>query len=215
MRKLLSIIMSIAVAVALLTGSIALPIIVRPFYYAHIEPLELERKSGLTREEIIVAYDEVLDFCTGVTDEFSAGVLPFSESGASHFADCRKLFILDFAVFGTAMLVIAAIKLMERKVPIHRFKEHSPSFYGAVGIGAVLAAAGVLAAADFDRAFVVFHSLFFPGKDNWIFSAAQDPVIRIMPEAFFRNCALLILAALLCAAAVIIFADMKKRKRVS
>lgn len=214
MRKLLSIIMSIAVAAALLTGSIALPIVVRPFYHAHIEPLALEQKSGLARGEIIRAYDEVLDFCTGVTDEFSAGVLPFSESGASHFADCRRLFVLDFAIFGAAMLVIAAIKLIRRRVPVHSFRGHSPSFYGAVGMGAALAAVGVLAAMDFDRAFVVFHSLFFPGKDNWIFSAAEDPVILLMPEVFFRNCALLILAALLCTGAVIVFADIK-RKRVS
>ena len=49
--------MSLAVALVLLTGSVALPILVRPFYYAHIEPLGLERKSGLSREEIVRAYD--------------------------------------------------------------------------------------------------------------------------------------------------------------
>lgn len=39
MNKLLSVIMSIAVALALLTGSIAAPILIRPFYYAQIQPL--------------------------------------------------------------------------------------------------------------------------------------------------------------------------------
>lgn len=94
-NKLPAIVMSIAVALAILTGSIAVPIIIRPFYYAQIDPLELERSSGLSREEIIEAYDEVLDYCIGASDEFSAGVLPFSESGSAHFADCRSLFILD------------------------------------------------------------------------------------------------------------------------
>ena len=79
-NKLPAIVMSIAVALAILTGSIALPIIIRPFYYAQIDPLELERSSGLSREEIIEAYDEVLDYCIGASDEFSAGVLPFSEA---------------------------------------------------------------------------------------------------------------------------------------
>ena len=99
MNKLLSVIMSIAVAAALLTGSIAAPICLRSFYYAHIGPLELEEKSGLSENEIRQAYDEVLDYCTGKSDEFSAGVLPFSADGAAHFADCRELFILDFRVF--------------------------------------------------------------------------------------------------------------------
>ena len=71
MAKILSVLMSLAVALVLLTGSIALPILVRPFYYAHIEPLGLERKSGLSREEIVRAYDEVLDFCVGARSEFS------------------------------------------------------------------------------------------------------------------------------------------------
>ena len=54
---------------------------------------------------------------------------------------------------------------------------------------------GGLAALDFDRAFTVFHTIFFPGKDNWLFDPMTDPVILILPEAFFRSCAILILAA--------------------
>lgn len=106
-NKLPAIVMSIAVALAILTGSIAAPIIIRPFYYAQIDPLELERSSGLSREEIIEAYDEVLDYCIGVSGEFSAGVLPFSESGSAHFADCRTLFILDLWLFFGSMAAIA------------------------------------------------------------------------------------------------------------
>lgn len=101
--RLLSALMIAAVAIAILTGSIAAPIIIRPFYYAQIEPLELEQSSGLSREEIIEAYDEVLDYCIGASGEFSAGVLPFSESGSAHFADCRTLFILDLWLFFGSM----------------------------------------------------------------------------------------------------------------
>lgn len=208
MNKLLSAIMSICVALALLTGSIAVPIIVRPFYYAHIGPLGLEASSGLTREEIIEAYDEVLDFCIGASDEFSAGVLPFSESGASHFADCRVLFILDLVLFGVSMLIITALVIYSKKVrPLPRLRGHSAPFWGAVGMGGTLAVVGIAAATDFDRAFVVFHSLFFPGKDNWVFSSKTDPIITLMPEAFFRNCAILILAVLLISSFIIIVSD--------
>ena len=48
MNRLLSVIMSIAVAAALLTGSIAAPICLRDFYYAHIGPMRLVEKSGLS-----------------------------------------------------------------------------------------------------------------------------------------------------------------------
>ena len=69
---------------------------------------------------------------------------------------------------------------------------------------------GAAAATNFDRAFTVFHSLFFPGEDNWIFDPAQDPIITLMPEEFFRNCAELILAVLIAACAAIIIADKRK-----
>lgn len=208
--RLLSALMIAAVALALLTGSIAAPIIMRPFYYAQIEPLELEQSSGLSREEIIEAYDEVLDYCIGASDEFSAGVLPFSESGSAHFADCRRLFILDLWLFFGSMAAIALLKLYRRRHEIPRLRGHGAAFWGAAGIGAVLLVIGAAAATNFDRAFTMFHSLFFPGEDNWIFDPALDPIITLMPEEFFRNCAIFILAVLIAACAAIIIADKRK-----
>ena len=208
--RLLSVLMSIAVALAILTGSIAAPIIIRPFYYAQIEPLELEQSSNLSREEIIEAYDEVLDYCIGASDEFSAGVLPFSESGSAHFADCRRLFILDLWLFFGSMAAIALLKLYRRRHEIPRLLGHGAAFWGAAGIGAVLLVIGAAAATNFDRAFTMFHSLFFPSEDNWIFDPALDPIITLMPKEFFRNCAIFILAVLIAACAAIIIADKRK-----
>ena len=77
---------------------------------------------------------------------------------------------------------------------------------------AVIAA---LAAMDFDRAFVVFHKLFFPGKDNWIFDAETDAIINVLPEAFFRNCAILIVALLFLACILLLVLDARSRKRIT
>lgn len=212
MKKLLSVIMSIAVAAALLSGSIAAPILVRGFYYAQIDALELEEASGLSETEIRNAYDEVLDYCTGKSDEFSAGVLPFSDEGASHFADCRKLFILDFEIFGVSLLLIATLTVYRRRRGLHEFCGRSPAFWGAAGICGAICAAAALAATDFDRAFEVFHGIFFPGKDNWIFDPKLDPIIKLMPEAFFRNCAILIALLIALVSAIIIISDLRKKK---
>lgn len=212
MKKLLSVIMSIAVAAALLSGSIAAPILVRGFYYAQIDALELEEASGLSETEIRNAYDEVLDYCTGKSDEFSAGVLPFSDEGASHFADCRKLFILDFEIFGVSLLLIATLTVYRRRRGLHEFCGRSPAFWGAAGICGAICAAAALAATDFDRAFEVFHGIFFPGKDNWIFAPKLDPIIKLMPEAFFRNCAILIALLIALVSAIIIISDLRKKK---
>lgn len=210
MAKILSVLMSLAVALVLLTGSIALPILVRPFYYAHIEPLGLERKSGLSREEIVRAYDEVLDFCVGARSEFSAGVLPFSRSGAEHFADCRVLFIFDLSLFAGSAAAVGTLAVIRRKAPLHRFRGRGAGFWGAAGLCIVLGIVGVLAALDFDGAFTAFHSVFFPGKDNWLFDPAADPIITLMPVEFFRNCAILILAAVISSCTAVMLCARKK-----
>ena len=54
--KLLSVVLSVLIALVVLTGSIAVPLLCRPFYYAHIGPMGLE-DWGLSREEIETAYD--------------------------------------------------------------------------------------------------------------------------------------------------------------
>ena len=100
--KLLSIFLAAATACLVLSTSIAAPILCRPFYYAHIDAYALDDYTGLTTQEIRQAYDEMLDFCVGLEDEFSVGVLRWSESGKSHFEDVRKLFILDLAVMAVS-----------------------------------------------------------------------------------------------------------------
>ena len=72
---------AVITALAVLSGSVAVPILCRPVYYAHIGALHLE-EWGLTREEICRAYDQMLDFCLGLRPDFAAGVLRFSADGA-------------------------------------------------------------------------------------------------------------------------------------
>ena len=211
--KVLSLLQSVATALCVLTGSIAVPLLVRPFYHLHIGPLELEKASGLTAAQIRQAYGQVMDYCFGLRDTFAAGVLRFSEEGASHFADVRVLFILDLAVliFSAAVLLLLWFYCRHKAVELHRFGGHGPAFWGCVGLGAAFVVIGGLAATDFDRAFTIFHSIFFPGKDNWLFDPRYDPVINILPQEFFRNCAVLILAVLLISCTVLIVRDRRKK----
>lgn len=213
-QKILTFLTAVATALWVLTCSIAVPLLVRPFYALHITSLQLEESTGLTREQILEAYDDVMDYCLGLREDFAAGVLPFSADGAAHFADVQKLFLLDLWVLGISTLVLLILWLVRRRTGLRLLRpaQRGPAFWGCVGLGAAFLVVGALAATDFDRAFTVFHTLFFPGKDNWIFSPATDPVILILPQEFFRNCALLILGVLLALCALLIGLDFRKRK---
>ena len=213
--KPLSVILSVLIALVVLTGSVAVPLLCRSFYYAHIGPMGLE-DYGLPRGEIERAYNEMMDFCLGKREDFAAGALAFSQSGADHFADVRGLFLLNLrALKAAAALLLGAFVLCKvNHVRPHRFLDRGPGFWAAAGLGAAFLTVGGLAALNFDRAFVVLHSIFFPGKDNWMFDWQSDPIILFLPQDFFRNCAILILVLLLVWCVALLAADIWAKKRV-
>lgn len=109
MQKLWSYVAIPATALAVLTGSIAWVLLLRPFYYVQIAPLGVCDASGLTAAQARAAYSDVMDYCLGLRPDFAAGVLPFSAEGASHFADVRALFILDLAVLAVTLLFLLGL----------------------------------------------------------------------------------------------------------
>jgi len=210
--KSYTVLAAIVVALALLAGAIAVPILCRPFYYAHIGPLRLVERTGLTEEEIKTAFDEMMDYCVG-GEEFSTGALKWSESGKSHFTDVRFLFQMDLNVLACSLGLLMALAILSRS-PRRRLRAepvlgHGPAFWAGTGLGAVFLLTAILAAMDFDRAFAAFHALFFPGKDNWLFDPNLDQIINILPQAFFRNCAILILVILMAGCAALIAFDFR------
>lgn len=213
--KLLSLFTGVFTALLVLTASISAPLLCRPFYYAHIEALDLDGYTGLSVEQIKEAFDQVMDYCLGLRPDFAAGILPFSQSGASHFADVRVLFLLDLWVAAISLIALLVLFVVSRKRKLTPapLLGHGPGFWAAIGLGGLFLIVGALAATNFERAFVVFHSLFFPGKTNWLFDWRIDPIILLLPEDFFRNCAILILALLIFWCVVLIAADLLVQHR--
>ena len=212
--KAFSVLLVLLLALFAISASVAAPICIRPFYYAHIEALDMPEKTGWSREQIRQAFDDVMDFLLKGS-EFKTGDLLWSESGKTHFADCKVLFSLDLWIFGItgALLLIAWILYRRKKETPARLAGRGPSFWAAVLIFVLFGGFGAFAATDFDRAFTVFHKIFFPGKTNWVFDPRTDQIILVMPETFFRNCAILIGVLLLVFVLIYLFAGRKKAER--
>jgi integral membrane protein (TIGR01906 family) len=209
MKRVIPVIFAVALVLLVLTVSIGLPIYLRPFYYAHIDALELDQSSGFTNDQIRTAYHEVLDYLTLPGRPFGTGELAHSAEGAAHFADCKVLFDLNAVVLlGSAVVVIAIFLLRKRcKLPSLR----PAAFWAGVSALTLPVVVGSLAAVNFDRAFVIFHQIFFPGKDNWIFDYYADPIIRVLPQVFFMNCAILIGAGLILFSCALLWLGRKRK----
>lgn len=217
----LTVLFIIALVVFMITFSIGVPIYCRFLYYIQINTLNLPEKTGWSYEVIKEAYDDILNFCTLPGYPCMTGQLKLSESGAAHFADCKTLFDLNF----WAMLVSGIISLA--LILLNRFKVITfakPFGHGAYLIAAIAAVALpvivilLVFIVGFDAAFEAFHAIFFPGKTNWLFDWNEDQIIRVMPEEFFMNCAIIVAVALTVFSACIITADAviyRKRKKAA
>lgn len=215
--KSMTVLASVCLAVWILSTAIAMPILFRPFYYLHIDYLELPGISGKEAAQIEEAYNQVVDYCIGLSGEFSAGDFPFSQEGAQHFRDVRHLFQLDLVLLVLSVFVLGLLWLIckKRRVTAYRFFGFGPQFWASASLLTIFAVVSVLAALDFNSAFTIFHKLFFPGKDNWVFSYKTDPIIQVLPQVFFRNCALLILGVMVVLCVIFLCIDLKKRKKSS
>lgn len=212
---ILTIFFGIAFGLIIITFSIGLPIYCRFFYYAHISALDLESASGYTYQEIKQAYDCVLNYLTLPGFEFSTGVMPISKSATEHFMDTKVLFNLNLSVLIVSSVVVLTLLILNKKqvFSLVKIKGLFVGFYSAVFVLGLILILCVLVSLDFNQAFVIFHNVFFPGKDNWQFNPKVDHIIRVLPSRFFMNCAILIGASIiLISAVVIIFSIISKKK---
>lgn len=211
----LSVIFAVCLFFLIITFSIGLPIYCRFFYYLQIDSLGLEN-TGFTREQIRTAYDQVLDFLTLPFTEFGTGELSHTQDGAQHFYDCKKLFNLNACVFIVSAAACATLLILHKRrvIALCRPKGFSLGFYSAVCAIGLPLIIGLLAATDFDKAFVIFHKIFFHGKDNWIFNPMYDEIIKILPQEFFMNCAIFIGVGLFSICTGIITASAIRRTKL-
>ena len=227
----ISAVFAIAVAVLILTFSIGLPIYFRPFYYMQIDADEIRDmvmlyskhfdlgyiESDITEQTIRDAFDEVMDFLT-LGKEFGTGIFDYSESGKSHFEDCKILFDLNAAALIISALTVGAVLILEKKrvIRLARPFGFNMIFIASVGMLATFAVIGAAAAINFDAAFTVFHKILFPGKSNWYFDPCYDGIIFILTEEFFMACGLLILVSIvLLTTAAITYGVIDRKRRGS
>lgn len=210
----LTIILIFSLLILMITFSIGLPIYFRPFYYLHINGLKMVENTRWSYDVIKEAYDEVLDFLV-LNKPFGTGQLRYSSEGQSHFEDCKILFDLNFyCLLGSFIISVVIITLHKlKKIEIQKYFKFNPIFFSSIIAILIPLVVGILASIDFDRAFEVFHAIFFPGKDNWLFDPRTDQIIIVMPQEFFRNCAILIGSSLLIITITsIVVSIIRKRK---
>jgi integral membrane protein (TIGR01906 family) len=162
-----------------------------------INLLHIEADSGLSRAEIKQNYDALIDYSSPLfTGDLKFPTLPASESGLEHFIEVKNIFT-SFYILGAITLILGIIIIIYKA----KIKDFSYLLVSAITAIVLPLLLGIYMVIDFERAFVIFHKLFFR-NDYWMFDPVTDPVITILPEDFFMHCAIMIIGIVLIFCAV-------------
>ena len=166
----------------------------RPFFYTQIWYLNLPYWTNKTYAELKYCYDELMN-CLMFFDKFSLGdVFIYSEGAKEHFLQCRGLFLANNigCLLSFIGLIITQRMLSKKEFRLVKLKNFTLKSWNSFLLLLILIIALIWALIDFYSLFGLFHKIFFPGKDNYIFYPDVDPIINMFQEAFFINCAILI-----------------------
>lgn len=184
-----NILLTLILTLLILSFAVVATLNFRPLYYMDIHLLNISESSGIPENEIKENYDALISYNSALNnDELAFPSLAMSREGQIHFQEVKAIFVkVQYLLLITAILFLAGIYLNHKKRGNFRFLKYSSIL--SIVLPLVL---GALIALNWDTFFVTFHELFFD-NDFWIFDAAKDPVITILPDTFFMHCAIMIL----------------------
>lgn len=167
----------------LVSSAIAVTINFYPLYVWDIEHLDILAFTSVSKETLIASYHQLLQFLNlpWVT-ELNLVHFPMSISGYQHFVEVKQLFLLNHLVW-LVTTPVSLYYLWQLKKDRRGYRLVRP-FQWAIGLPVFL---GTIMALGFDTFFVTFHEIFFR-NDAWLFDPVTDPIINVLPEAFFMHC---------------------------
>ncbi|MDF0480531.1 TIGR01906 family membrane protein [Vagococcus sp. PNs007] len=167
----------------IITLVITLTINAYPLYVWEVTHLQLLDYVDLSKGDLLKNYRELMGYLN--LPWRSALVLsdfPVSESGALHFYEVKKLFMLNYGVlFVTVIPALAFLYALAKESRLWQLVR--PFQVGAM----VPVIMGFLMLVGFNQFFVGFHQLFFD-NDAWLFDPRTDPIINVLPQEYFMHC---------------------------
>ncbi|CZR96159.1 MULTISPECIES: TIGR01906 family membrane protein [unclassified Clostridioides] len=192
MKKFLNILFSICISIVIIVGVINFTVGFKQLYYFDVDYLNISELSGLSKDDIKLNYDYLIDYNLNKNvSEFKLPTLKSSPQGKIHFEEVRNIF-QNINKLAKVLMIVSLIGIIfnAKNKNIKILKTTSITLI----IMPLLLAVPVLL--NFEKSFIIFHKLLFR-NDYWIFSPDLDPVINILPEEFFFHAGVMILMLIL------------------
>lgn len=150
-----------------------------------IDYFDLEQWSGLSKSVISANFNHLMTYLLSpFHTQLAMPDFPSSASGLKHFADVKVLFQITQGIF--VVLAIPSYLFLKNDYQKKLLWKTQRVWFGALISPLVIALFGVLI--GFERFFVLFHTVLFPGDSSWLFHPDHDPIILVLPASFFLAC---------------------------
>ena len=206
-RRAGSVLVSVATAVTLLALAV-LPFLLPAWVALAQDRAEAAAWTGYTSAELRAATDSILgDLVVGPPDfdVAVAGEPVLNDRERGHMRDVRAVFG-GFALAALASVLVLVVAAARSGASAWRAARR-----GAVGLAVGIVAVGVIGIVAFERAFEVFHQLFF-ASGSYTFDPRTERLVQLFPQRFWFETSIAVgVVALLLAAAVAMVATSRLR----
>ncbi|MGL5641832.1 MAG: TIGR01906 family membrane protein [Paraclostridium sp.] len=192
MKRILNLFFSLAISVFIITSVVRFTVNFKQLYYFDIDYLNIPIISSMTKEDIKLNYDYLIEYNTNRSDsDFKLPTLKSSTQGKIHFEEVRDIFqnlnkINFIALIISAIGVYFSVKAKDIKILKY-------SSITLITMPLILITPIII---SFQKSFEIFHKLLF-NNDYWIFDPSLDPVINMLPSEFFLHSGVMILGLIL------------------
>lgn len=198
MKKLMNILFCIFFSALIIIGSIRLTIGFKSLYYFDIDYLNIDTENDMTKEEVKLNYDYMIDYnLDKISGEFNLPTLKSSPEGKIHFEEVKEIFQnINKLLLLSLIITVIGVVLNLRNKSIYFLNLTSK----LVIILPILVSIPMII--NFNQIFIIFHKILFD-NDYWIFDPIKDPVINILPEEFFYHAGTMIIILVILSSIVL------------
>lgn len=180
MKKFLNVLFSVCISIVIIVGVINFTVGFKKLYYFDIDYLNISELSGLSKDDIKLNYDYLIDYNLNKNvSEFNLPTLKSSPQGKIHFEEVRNIF-QNINKLAKLLLIVSLVGII-LSVKNKNIKILKTTSITLIMMPLLLTVPILL---NFEKSFIIFHKLLFR-NDYWIFNPNLDPVINILPEEFF------------------------------
>jgi len=215
MRWLMGYCVAICLVLIIVSQSIIFPTFFMPFFRWQYERLDVAATVQMEKDELMRVTTELLDYMRNriASLEEVYGVVAgeerrfFSDIEIRHMIDVLDLYNIAFMIRNVAFFIIIGL-VLGMVLLRHRVLYVLSCCCREVLVGFLLLSAilvGIIAA-NFERAFDIFHRIFF-NNDYWILDPREDLLINMVPLDFFIHISIFIALLVVISSLTIIVAS--------